>query len=87
LDWHLSLPTGDTEGGILPFFIDWGDSPHPSSTAATGLVVVNIYGVHPDPDRVATLLEALGESLDVIEGAHARLVVELAGPAGSIVLP
>lgn len=87
LDWHLSLPTGDTEGGILPFFIDWGDSVHPSSTAAAGLAVVNIHGVHPEPDRVTTLLAALGESLRVIEGAQARFVVELAGPAGSVVLP
>ncbi len=42
LDWHLSLPTGDTEGGILPFFIDWGTSRHPSETAAPGLSVATI---------------------------------------------
>ena len=55
LDWHLSLPTGDTEGGILPFFIDWGQSRHPSETAAPGLTVVEMHGLHPDPgaQRVA----------------------------------
>ena len=87
LDWHLSLLTGDTEGGILPFFIDWGDSPHPSSTAAPGLSVVDIHGVHPEPDRAISLLVALGESLEVVEGDLARLVVELAGPAGRVILP
>lgn len=87
LDWHLSLPMGDTEGGILPFFIDWGTSVHPSTSAAPGLQVATIYGSHPDPERVQQLLGALGETMHVIEGESARLVVELSGPSGQVYLP
>ena len=30
LRWELTFPQFDTAGGIVPFFIDWGDSPHPA---------------------------------------------------------
>ena len=87
LDWHLSLPTSSNEGGILPFFIDWGSSPHPSQSAASGLTVVSIYGVHSEPSRVTGLLAALGESMKVVQGDECRIHVRLEGPAGAIDLP
>lgn len=87
LDWHLSLPAFDTEGGLLPFFIDWGTSPHPAASASPGLRIVGIHGQHPDPDRIARLLSALGEDLDVRHGRVARLIVEVEGPAGRVTLP
>ena len=87
LDWHLSLPTGDTEGGILPFFIDWGTSRHPSETATPGLRVATIHGCHPEPTRVSELLVALGETMAVEQSDRAGMFVELSGPSGSVVLP
>ena len=87
LDWHLSLPTGDTEGGILPFFIDWGQSRHPSETAAPGLTVAEMHGLHTDPERVNELLAALGETMKVERADSPGLYVELSGPSGSVVLP
>lgn len=87
LDWELSLPTGDTEGGILPFFIDWGESPHPSASAAPGLGLVSLSATHPDPEHVANVLSALGETLDVVKAETARLIVVVAGPGGTVQLP
>jgi hypothetical protein len=87
LDWHLSLPAFDTEGGLLPFFIDWGTSPHPSASAAPGLRITGIHGQHPQPDRIAGLLTALGENLDVRHGRVAKLIVEVEGPGGRVALP
>jgi len=87
LDWHLSLPTGDTEGGILPFFIDWGTSRHPSETATPGLTVATIHGCHPEPTRVSELLVALGETMAVEQSDRAGMFVELSGPSGSVILP
>ena len=87
LDWHLSLPMGDTEGGILPFFIDWGTSRHPSETAAPGLAVATIHGCHPEPARVSELLAALGETMAVEQSDRAYMFVELSGPSGSVILP
>jgi hypothetical protein len=87
LDWHLSLPAFDTEGGLLPFFIDWGSSPHPAASAAPGLRVTGIHGQHPQPERISALLTALGEGLEVHHGRVARLIVEVEGPGGRVTLP
>lgn len=87
LDWKLSLPTGDTEGGILPFFIDWGSSPHPAESAAPGLVLTSVTAEHPDPARVVGLLSALNESIEINQGTTAKLIVVVSGPNGSVLLP
>jgi hypothetical protein len=87
LDWHLSLPAFDTEGGLLPFFIDWGGSPHPSASSAPGLRITGIHGQHPQPDRITGLLTALGEDLDVRHGRVAKLIVEVEGPDGRVAMP
>lgn len=84
LSWELALPAFDIEGGILPFFIDWADSPHPSTTSAPGLTLSDLTGTHPDPARVGATLDLFGVSVPVVEGPAAGLSATLAGPAGSI---
>jgi hypothetical protein len=84
LRWRLSLPEFDTAGGIVPFFIDWGDSPHPAATAVTGLSVVEFAAEHPDPGSIGGVLDALGVDLPVHAGGHAHLIVTLRGPAGEL---
>jgi len=49
--------------------------------------VAEIHGVHPDPERVNSLLAALGESMKVEPGDAPGLFVELSGPSGSVILP
>lgn len=84
LSWELAIPTGDIEGGILPFFIDWADSPHPSDATPTGLTLSRLAGVHPDPARVTDVLAALGEHVDIDDGSAPGLTATITGPAGSI---
>lgn len=87
LSWELLFPEFDTEGGILPFFINWGDSAHPAATAAHGLRLALIEGRHPEPAAVAVQLTGLGVSLQVHSAAEHGLHVVLEGPAGSLTLP
>ena len=84
LRWRLSLPEFETEGGIIPFFIDWQDSAHPSNTSIDGLSVVTFGAEHPDPGTVLTILDKLSVGLRVTEGPAARLVATLRGPAGDL---
>jgi hypothetical protein len=86
LRWRLSMPAGDTHGGIVPFFIDWRDSAHPSTTSAEGLVLVDFGAEHPDPSAVTPILDALGVELPVAVGPWPRLVATLRGPAGDLEL-
>jgi hypothetical protein len=86
LSWRLSFPRFDTRGGIVPFFIDWGDSPHPATTAAKGLSLVSMHGVHPSPDRATSVLASLGLDLEVRRGPEPGLAVRVQGPGGEIPL-
>lgn len=83
LEWKL---TGAGFGlGVVPFLIDWGTSPHPSDSAVRGLELVSLTGTHPEPDRIAAALAALGVELAVTEGEPGlRAVVR--SPAGEVVL-
>jgi hypothetical protein len=86
LSWRLTQrdePAGD---GLVPFLIDWGETPHPSATAAKGCRLVTFRAEHPAPDRVTPLLEAIGEQLEVREGPHPRLIAEIACLRGRVEL-
>lgn len=86
LSWRLSLPRFDTLGGIVPFAIDWGDSPHPAETAAQGLSLASMHAVHPFPNRPAGVLASLGIDLEVRDGPQAGLAVRVRGPGGVVPL-
>ncbi|MGY0490074.1 VOC family protein [Streptomyces sp. WG-D5] len=82
LEWRLTL---DGSAGVVPFLIDWGDTPHP----AVGLPAVTLVSVSagaPDPAGVRDRLAALGTALDVTEGP-ARLAARLDTPSGVLDLP
>lgn len=86
IQWALSFPDFDTMGGIIPFVIDWGETPHPSKVAARGLTLPTFRAEHPDPDAVMRTLAALDLSLEVVEGPVATLIATIEGPLGSVEL-
>lgn len=80
LAWRLSLPTDEFDG-IVPFLIDWGDTPHPS----VGLPALHLSewrAEHPAPYEVAAALVAVDAKLDLARGAEARVYAVVEGPAG-----
>jgi len=86
LSWRYAGIPADRLGGVIPFFIDWGVSAHPSSSAAPGLRFVGLRAEHPDPDRARALLEGLGIGIDVTRGPEAALIATLGGPHGELEL-
>jgi hypothetical protein len=79
LRWRLTPPRSTT----VPFLIDWGESPHPATTAAAGLILEDLAARQPDPAGLARILRGLGAPLRVDTGQEA-LVVRLRGPAGAV---
>jgi hypothetical protein len=77
LIWQYTNPMTVLGDGLIPFFIDWGASPHPSATAAVGPSLVDLHGEHPDPQSVLGLLGALGIPMRVTRAAHPSLVATL----------
>ncbi|MEE8338088.1 MAG: VOC family protein [Dehalococcoidia bacterium] len=86
LSWQLTasgLPAG---GWLVPFLIDWGDSPHPAGSAPEGVTVESLRAEHPQPETVRPLLDALEVELDVTTGPAPRLVARLNTPRGLVEL-
>ncbi len=87
LAWTLSMPVvPPPHGGIVPFFIDWGETDHPCrSLPDYGVRLIALRGRHPDPKGVLRDLSALGVSLDVQPGRPA-LEAGLEVPGGGVVI-
>lgn len=86
LAWQLTSPWTMLESGLIPFFIDWGVSPHPASSASAGLALVELRAEHPTPRVLTHTFEVLGVSIPIRQAPTASLVATIAGPKGQIEL-
>ena len=86
LSWLVTDPTPAESDGIVPFFIDWGESPHPAGSAPGGATLVALRAEHPDPSRIDEMLAAVGVALEVRAAATPALVAELDTPRGRVEL-
>ncbi|HYQ90020.1 MAG TPA: VOC family protein [Candidatus Binatia bacterium] len=77
LRWRFTDPTTLLDDGLIPFFIEWGSSPHPASSAPAGGELVALVAEHPDPRRVRDNLVALGLDLDVTRGPRPALIATI----------
>lgn len=84
LRWRV---TGNAQvGGLVPFLIDWGETPHPAADAAPGLELFSVHVEHPEPRSLGPALAAMGADVEVREAMEPALVAHLVGPKGEQVL-
>ena len=86
LAWRYTDPATEVADGLVPFFIDWGTSPHPSATAARGATLVAVRAEHPDSERVQRMIEALGLDLRVQKGPTPAIIATIDSPKGRVEL-
>jgi hypothetical protein len=84
LTWTMTDLTMPREGGIVPYFINWGDSGHPAQSAPIGCSLERVWAEHPEPSRVKRILVSLGLDLPIDLGDQPRLLAKIAGPRGTI---
>ena len=84
--WQFTDPWVRVADGIVPLFIDWGDSPHPARTAAKGATLVSMRAEHPDVLGVREMLRRLGFDLAVKRGQSPALIAVIEGPRGRVEL-
>jgi hypothetical protein len=85
LTWELLFVDGHAYGPLVPFFIDWGEAPHPAGSLRAQLQVDRLRLAHPDAAGLRALLQELGgvpPELEVVTGGRPRLEAHLRGPAG-----
>ncbi|HSM07907.1 MAG TPA: VOC family protein [Gemmatimonadota bacterium] len=90
LRWRLTDPYAERMDGVLPFLIDWGETPHPAEAAPRAGRLIELRIEHPAPDGVRRALATLGcRDVTVRLGAAPRLVAVVrtagAGTAGATV--
>jgi hypothetical protein len=86
LSWRYTDPNAVVADRLVPYFIDWGSSPHPAATAAKGASLVALRAEHPDAQRVGKMLRQLGLALPVQPGPKPALIATLDGPKGRVEL-
>ena len=82
LSWRLTMP----KQTLVPFLIEWGETPHPSTRDLPQLTLESFAGEHPEPSALRETLGALGVGLTLLRAAQTRLTATLSGPAGRVEL-
>jgi hypothetical protein len=86
LSWQVTDYSVTVVDGLVPFFIDWGASPHPASSAAKGASLIDLRAEHPDPRGVQQLLNLLGVDLKVARGSSPTLIATIDCQRGRVEL-
>jgi hypothetical protein len=86
LSWRYTDPNVVVADRLVPYFIDWGKSPHPAVTAAPGVTLVALRAEHPDATRVQSMLGQIGLDLQVQAGPKPALIATLDGRKGRVQL-
>ena len=86
LSWTYTDPQTVLADRLVPYFIDWGTSPHPSATAARGVTLTGLRAEHPDAGRVQQMLRQLGLNLTVTKGPKPALIATFDSPKGRVQL-
>lgn len=86
LSWQFTDPSVLIADGVVPFFIDWGSSPHPGGMAAKGAALAGLRAEHPDAGRIELMLRPLGLDLVVTPGARPALIATIDSPRGRVEL-
>ena len=87
LSWRTTALVDERTGdGLVPFFIDWGATEHPSVPAPKGARLVSIRAQHPAPGSVQQIFDALGIALKIETGSEAALIAVLDTPRGRVEL-
>jgi hypothetical protein len=84
--WQITDLHRVVADGIVPFFIDWGESLHPAKGAPAGATLEDLRAEHPDAGRVRGSLGALELNLPVAVGPTPALLAQVDCRRGRVVL-
>jgi hypothetical protein len=86
LEWDLLFVGGHGFGGLVPFFIDWRDCPHPSASLPLAAQLDALALGTPQEDEVGPLLADLRVPVTVARDSRPWLRASLTGAAQHAVL-
>lgn len=84
LRWRGCGFEGHDFAGLLPFFIDWGATPHPSATSPGGISDPRLMAFHPDAEQLTFFYSQLGIEIPVTRQSEPGLRLDVVTPKGMI---
>lgn len=85
LRWTGTDPETMISGGLVPFFIDWGDTPHPAVTSAPAGALIDLTARHPDAAGLRVAFDALGlDGIEVEAGRRPELIARVETARGVV---
>ncbi|MEL7041513.1 MAG: VOC family protein [Pseudomonadota bacterium] len=76
ISWRL-LFLQHPDHPVLPFFIDWQSTPHPSSRLKPALSIGSPVFQSPDPDGLEQLLAGLGVRAQIVHGERPEIIASV----------
>jgi hypothetical protein len=73
LRWRLSDPRALPLGGIVPFVIHWGTTPHPSTALPNECKLLELIVTHPEADTLRPVLDAFRPVVGKADGEPNQL--------------
>jgi len=70
--------------GLIPFLIDWGQSPHPSKSVECKCQIKEWYGCHPDADKISVILKKVGIDFLIKKASIPSMHLVLKTPRGDV---
>lgn len=84
LTWSFTDPLAARNGGVLPFFIDWGETEHPARGLPQQCRLLELALHHPHADNVGQRLSAIGIDLPVHRAHDPHITARIRTPNGTI---
>jgi hypothetical protein len=84
ISWMLTEPVSGSDGGILPFLIDWEDSDHPAESLPQHCKLVHLEARHPEPVAIRQELEVLNLRMPISLGIRPQLIATIQTPNGLV---
>lgn len=86
LTWTFTDPLAARNGGVLPFFVDWGDSEHPARALPQRCELLELKLLHPHAENVEQRLHTVGIDMPVHPAPEPRVAARIRSPNGEIEL-
>ncbi len=82
LSWRLTPPVA----GVIPFLIDWGDTPHPTESLPEAAQLAGLRLETAERDDVKNTMNILGLDVDIRWGFEERLAATIDVEGSRVVL-
>lgn len=77
MQWQLTDPYLLAMEGAMPFFIDWGETSHPSTLTTQGGELIELHIEHPQAEKLKQHLDSLDVEVFIHKGKRKKITAHI----------